>query len=222
MGSLLAQLHCETASLVCRKQIFYNDVRCLIHRWLILIKYSLAIRGQSCNPACWRQSLDPSGTIKEAVCKILDCKFILRPCRGSGGSSPASHRWGLGSLPAQSMWDLWWKNWHWEWVFSRFFGITLSISFHRGSILTYYNLGHWWPQFRDVFSPHRYEYEHSGFYAENVGSKSSSHINNVTFSVFYCNNNSNFDGLILKVGSLTACMSNILFRNGKGQTAWSM
>jgi hypothetical protein len=27
-------------------------------------------------------------------------------------SSP-SHRGGLGSVPGQVMWDLWWTKWHW-------------------------------------------------------------------------------------------------------------
>ena len=35
---------------------------------------------------------------------------ITRPCRGSGGYSPASHRGGQGSTPGQSMWDLWWTK----------------------------------------------------------------------------------------------------------------
>jgi hypothetical protein len=37
-------------------------------------------------------------------------KFInadIGPCHGSGGQSPASHRGGVGSIPGQSMWDLW-------------------------------------------------------------------------------------------------------------------
>jgi hypothetical protein len=34
----------------------------------------------------------------------------------------------------QSMWDLWWTKWHWDRVFSEYFGFLLSISFHRCSI----------------------------------------------------------------------------------------
>jgi hypothetical protein len=33
-------------------------------------------------------------------------------CHGSGGKTPASHRGGPGSIPGQSMWDLWWTKWH--------------------------------------------------------------------------------------------------------------
>jgi hypothetical protein len=35
---------------------------------------------------------------------------------------PTSHRGGPGSMPGQSMWDLWWANWHWERFFSWYFG----------------------------------------------------------------------------------------------------
>jgi hypothetical protein len=37
------------------------------------------------------------------------------------------------SRPCQFMWDLLWVKWHWERFFSEFFGLTLSVSFHRGS-----------------------------------------------------------------------------------------
>jgi hypothetical protein len=36
-----------------------------------------------------------------------------RPCHSSGCLSPASHHDGLGSIPGQVMWDLWWTKWHW-------------------------------------------------------------------------------------------------------------
>jgi hypothetical protein len=62
-------------------------------------------------------------------------RFVLgRPCNGSDGYSPASHRGGPGSIPGQSMWDLWWTKWHWDRFFSEYFGFPLSISFHRCSI----------------------------------------------------------------------------------------
>jgi hypothetical protein len=34
----------------------------------------------------------------------------------------------------QSMWDLWWTKWHWDRFFPKYFGFSLSISFHRCSI----------------------------------------------------------------------------------------
>jgi hypothetical protein len=38
-------------------------------------------------------------------------KLLSRgPCPGSGGYSPASHRGSSGSIPGQSMWDLWWTT----------------------------------------------------------------------------------------------------------------
>jgi hypothetical protein len=45
-----------------------------------------------------------------------------------------SHRGGPGSIPGQSMWDLWWTKRHWDRFFSEYFGFTLSMSFHRYSI----------------------------------------------------------------------------------------
>jgi hypothetical protein len=45
-----------------------------------------------------------------------------------------SHCRGPGSIPGQSMWDLLWTKWHWDRFFPKYFGISLSISFHRCSI----------------------------------------------------------------------------------------
>jgi hypothetical protein len=39
--------------------------------------------------------------------------------------------------PGSSMWDLWWTKWHWERFSSKFFGISMSISFDRGSPYLY-------------------------------------------------------------------------------------
>jgi hypothetical protein len=46
----------------------------------------------------------------------------------------ASHRGGPGSIPGQSIWDLWWTKWHWDRIFPEFFGFPLSMSFHWWSI----------------------------------------------------------------------------------------
>jgi hypothetical protein len=32
------------------------------------------------------------------------------------------------------MWNLWWTKWHWDRVFTEYFGFSLSVSFHRCSI----------------------------------------------------------------------------------------
>jgi hypothetical protein len=36
------------------------------------------------------------------------------------------------------MWDFWFTKWNWDRLLSTFFGFLLSVSFHRGSILTYH------------------------------------------------------------------------------------
>jgi hypothetical protein len=69
--------------------------------------------------------------------------------------SPAFHSGGPGSLPGQSMWDLWWAR-HWDWFFSKFFGFPISVPF-RGCSMFIYHLGNeqlarWWPQFINVVS----------------------------------------------------------------------
>jgi hypothetical protein len=48
-----------------------------------------------------------------------------------------SLRWP-GFAPGQSMWDLWWTKWHWDRVFSEFFGFSMSVSFHRPSQNSYH------------------------------------------------------------------------------------
>jgi hypothetical protein len=40
-------------------------------------------------------------------------------------SIPASHRGGPGSIPGQSMWDLWWTKWNWDRFFHEYFGFPL-------------------------------------------------------------------------------------------------
>jgi hypothetical protein len=41
---------------------------------------------------------------------------------------------GPGSIPGQSMWDLWWTKWHWDRFCPEYFGFSLSIAFHRCSV----------------------------------------------------------------------------------------
>jgi hypothetical protein len=43
---------------------------------------------------------------------------------------------GPGSLPGQSIWDLWWTERHREGISPHFSDAPLSVSFHRRSILT--------------------------------------------------------------------------------------
>jgi hypothetical protein len=79
---------------------------------------------------------------------------LCPPQIGSGCQSPAFHRGGIGWCPGQSMWDLWRKKWHWDRFFSGFFFFSLSLSFHRVSVLVYHpgdeQYARWWPQFRDL------------------------------------------------------------------------
>jgi len=35
-------------------------------------------------------------------------------------------------------WDLRWKMWHWSRSFSKYFGASLSVSFHKCSIITFH------------------------------------------------------------------------------------
>jgi hypothetical protein len=39
------------------------------------------------------------------------------------------------------MWNLWWTAWHWDRLFSEFFGFSLSKSFHRVSLYLYVTWG---------------------------------------------------------------------------------
>jgi len=40
--------------------------------------------------------------------------FSLWLYLGTGSQSPTCHHGGLHSLPGQSMWDIWWTEWHWD------------------------------------------------------------------------------------------------------------
>jgi hypothetical protein len=54
--------------------------------------------------------------------------------KGKRGRSREQQQDDFGSIPHQSMWDLWWTKWHWDRVFPEYFGFPLSVSFHRCSI----------------------------------------------------------------------------------------
>jgi hypothetical protein len=45
-----------------------------------------------------------------------------------------SHLGGRGSIPDQSMWDLWWTEYHWDMFYPAFFGFTVLLSFHCGAL----------------------------------------------------------------------------------------
>jgi hypothetical protein len=62
---------------------------------------------------------------------------LLRPYHTSGDWLLVSHRGGLGSIPGQSMRDIWWTQWHWVKFFTEYFVPTLSVSFYQCYILSF-------------------------------------------------------------------------------------
>ena len=58
------------------------------------------------------------------------------------GQTTESNRREQGSIPGQSMWDLWRIKWWQEGVFSRYFSFPLSVSFHHCSILIHPSTTH--------------------------------------------------------------------------------
>jgi hypothetical protein len=52
-------------------------------------------------------------------------------------AAQGSLRGGSGSLPGQSVWDLWWAKCHLDRLFSEFFGFLVSILLLRGSLCSY-------------------------------------------------------------------------------------
>ena len=43
-----------------------------------------------------------------------------------------------GPIPVQFLWDFWWTKWHWDKIFSKHFGLPLSVSFYLWCILIYH------------------------------------------------------------------------------------
>jgi hypothetical protein len=73
-----------------------------------------------------------------------------------------SHR--RGGL-VQSMWGLWWTEWHWDTLISEFLLLSGNITPPWRSILIYHHdeqQRRWGPQFRDIVSPHRHEQQQHG------------------------------------------------------------
>jgi hypothetical protein len=56
-----------------------------------------------------------------------------RPCHEWGGLSPAFDRRVRRSILDDSMCDLWWTKWHWQYVLPQYLGFSLSVSFHQCS-----------------------------------------------------------------------------------------
>jgi hypothetical protein len=53
---------------------------------------------------------------------------------GRAMAQAVSRRPPTAEAPGQSMWNLWWTQWHWDRFFLEYFSFPLSISFHRCSI----------------------------------------------------------------------------------------
>jgi len=51
----------------------------------------------------------------------------IGPSNASGGWSPTSRRRGRGSIPGQYTWNLWWTEWHWDRIFTEYFGYSVSM-----------------------------------------------------------------------------------------------
>ena len=86
------------------------------------------------NSRNWQRKLSSSGMWRHVLCEkftilrqfipvaLRTIRIIVNPVNG-----------GPGSIPGQSMWDLWWTKWQWDRFFLEYFGFPLSISFHRCS-----------------------------------------------------------------------------------------
>jgi hypothetical protein len=57
-------------------------------------------------------------------------------CHGSGGQAPSSHRGVPVSVPGQSVWELYWTNWHGGRFFPMYIDFSLSVSLHKCPIHT--------------------------------------------------------------------------------------
>jgi hypothetical protein len=58
---------------------------------------------------------------------INTLRFIDR--HGSLAVPQAVGHESMGSITGQSVWDLWWRKWHLDRLFSAYFGFPLSVSF---------------------------------------------------------------------------------------------
>lgn len=76
-------------------------------------------------------------------CRKHAIKPCIRPWRGSGGLSPASHAepWVRGW--ATSCW-ICGEKWHWNRFSSQFFCFSLSVSFHQLPVLAYHHIIQGW------------------------------------------------------------------------------
>jgi len=69
-----------------------------------------------------------------------------------------AHAVSCWPLTMEAMLGLWWTQWHWD----RFLSYFLFSLFHHGFPYPciIWGINSWWPQFRDIVSPHRHEEQH--------------------------------------------------------------
>jgi hypothetical protein len=113
-------------------QILYSSIR--FWSWVRLVK-------GLCDKLQWRNSGKKILLIKSRIYEFVFYNSNW-PGHSTGSQSLASHHRGLGLLPGQSMWDLWWTKWHWDKFFSKPL-FPLSISFQHCSIFTHISSGGW-------------------------------------------------------------------------------
>jgi len=46
---------------------------------------------------------------------------------------------GLGSVPGQCMWNMWWVKWNWDRFYSEYFSFPLLVLFHKCSVHTFHH-----------------------------------------------------------------------------------
>jgi hypothetical protein len=62
-----------------------------------------------------------------SLCPSLYLSMAVPWLRRSVAGFFTSHRRALGSISDQSIWDLWWVNWHVDKFFFEFFGFHLAV-----------------------------------------------------------------------------------------------
>ena len=80
-----------------------------------------AVYQSSAQPRCWAtvRCTDilcylRTGYRNKASFFNINLPEVSRPCLASGGLSTAFDRRGRGSVLDESVWDLWWTQWHWH------------------------------------------------------------------------------------------------------------
>jgi hypothetical protein len=124
--------------------------RCVTHQKFSILLTQCVYTSCDCHNA---QTLCPYTALTDlashCITKVFSVRYELklytsfrsetlrRSCQGSGGQSPASQRGYPGSIPGQSLQNLWWTKWHWDRFFSGYFSLSLSVSLHQCSVINH-------------------------------------------------------------------------------------